>query len=171
MIHVYTGNGKGKTTSAIGQIIRALGHKKRVCLIQLFKGKEYYGEQKILKNLKNLDFFSFAPHHPFCRRRIKKHDAARQCISALNLLKNILRKKPPYDLIVLDEFNIAIRDGFMKPEELIDAISEKNIKADIIITGRCAPKALIKIAELVTEMKEIKHPFQKGIKAKRGIEY
>ncbi len=181
MIFVYTGNGKGKTTAAVGQIIRALGHKKRACLIQLFKGKEYYGEQKILKKLKDLDFFSFAPYHPLCAKSTERtfvrgehlfalESVKKQCAKSLDCLEKVLKEKK-YALIVLDEFNIALRDKFMKSEKLIDIIRTKAGKSDIIITGRGAPKSLLKIATLITEFREIKHPFQNGISAKKGIEY
>lgn len=170
MIYIYTGHGKGKTTAAIGQTIRALGHKKKVCLIQLFKRKEYYGEQKILRNLKNLDFFSFAPRHLFCNPHHVRTDVRNQCKKALNCLDKILKSKK-YNLIILDEFNIAIRDAFIKTNELLNILRAENNDADIIITGRSAPKKLVKIANLVTEFKEIKHPYKNGIKPKPGIEY
>ncbi|MCB4790386.1 MAG: cob(I)yrinic acid a,c-diamide adenosyltransferase [Elusimicrobia bacterium] len=170
MLWVYTGNGKGKTTAAIGQIVRALGRNLRVCLIQLFKGKEFYGEQKILGKLKNLDFYSFAPSHPFCFPDTKIEGVKLQCEDALECLKKALKKKKRYDLIVLEEFNIAIRDGYLKQDDLFKML-DKNKDIYVLITGRGAPKELIDRADLVTEMKEIKHPYNKGVKAKKGIEF
>lgn len=174
MLIVNTGNGKGKTTAAIGQILRVLGHNKKVCLIQLFKGKGFYGEQNILKKLKNLDFYSFAPKHPACfpKEKALTHEKLRdQCLEALYKFRSVLASKKHYDLIVLEEFNIAVRDGYFKIKELLAAIADNTKQIDIIVTGRSARKELLKAADLVTEMKEIKHPFNKGIKCKKGIEF
>jgi cob(I)alamin adenosyltransferase len=171
MLYVYTGNGKGKTTAAMGQIVRALGRGLDVCLIQLFKGKEFYGEQKVLCKLKNLDFYSFAPKHPFCFPQVNKETVQVQCDDALESFKKALKKKKSYDLIVLEEFNIAIREGYLKYKDLSKVLDTINKDTYIVITGRGAPKELLKRADLVTEMKEIKHPFNKGIKAKKGIEF
>lgn len=171
MIIVNTGNGKGKTTAAIGQIVRALGRGWKVCLIQLFKGREFYGEQIVLKNLKGLDFFSFTPKHPGCFPGIPKKKLRSDCALALKKFTQALKSRKQYDLIVLDEFNIAIRDGFLDVKPLLEVLSNINTKTNVYITGRNAPKELLKIADLVTEMKEIKHPFNKGILAKRGIEF
>ena len=171
MIIVNTGNGKGKTTSAIGQIIRALGHGQKVCLIQLFKGKSFYGEQKILQKLENLSFFNFAPKHPYCFGN-KGHQAAKsECLKALKFVKKVAKGRKKYDLVVLDEFNIALRDGYIKLKVLLKVINELNLKSNVIITGRCAPRLLITSADIVTEMQEIKHHFNIGIKSKMGIEY
>lgn len=171
MLIVNTGNGKGKTTAAIGQMIRALGHGQKVCFIQLFKGAVFYGEQKILENLKNLDFYSFAPKHPGCFRDVKRAVIARECKKAMGLLRKIAAGRKKYDLIVLDEFNIALRDGFIELKVLLEVILTFNSNIRIFITGRGAPKGLIQRASLVTEMKEIKHPYNIGISAAKGLEY
>jgi cob(I)alamin adenosyltransferase len=171
MIIIHTGNGKGKTTAAIGQIIRSLGRGWRVCLIQLFKGKEFYGEQKILKNLKNLDFFCFAPKHPGCFPKISKECVTPECNKALNKFKEVLASKKKYDLIVLEEFNIAVRDGFLKIKPLLELLKTIDSNTNVLLTGRSAHKSLMNIADLVTEMKEVKHPFRKGINARKGIEF
>ncbi len=171
MIILNTGDGKGKTTSAIGQIIRSLGHGFRVCLIQLFKGERFYGEQKILVKLGNLDFFSFAKEHPYCIRSVSLDKVASQCRSALKKLKHFADVPEKYDLIVLEEFNVALRDKFIDENEFIDIIKRLSQKSNVIVTGRDAPQSLIDIADLVTEMKEIKHPYKKGVQAQRGIEY
>lgn len=171
MLCVYTGNGKGKTTAAMGQIVRALGRGLRVCLIQLFKGKEFYGEQKIICKLKGLDFYSFAPKHPFCFPAVKKATVKAQCDKALLSFKDALKAKKHYDLIVLEEFNIALRDGYLRYSDLSKILDIADKDTYIMITGRGAPAQLIRSSDLVTEMKEIKHPFNKGIKAKKGIEY
>ena len=170
MIIVITGNGKGKTTSSIGQIIRALGHNQKVCLIQLFKGENFYGEQNILTGLKNLDFFSFAKKHPFCFKEVSKHDARQECFIAVNKIEEII-KNNIYDLIVLEEFNIAVRDGFIENEVLIDLAKRLSQKSTVMITGRSASKELINTADLVSEVTEIKHPYAKGVAAKEGIEF
>jgi cob(I)alamin adenosyltransferase len=174
MLIINTGNGKGKTTAAMGQILRALGHKQRVCLIQLFKGKDFYGEQKVLRTLKNLDYYSYASKHPFCFKDKSSKTLKNvkiECSKALFKLYSVLKGKKHYDLIVLDEFNIALRDGFIILKDILELLSHNTYKTNIIITGRSAPKELIKIADLVTEMKEIKHPFSKGLKARKGIEW
>lgn len=170
MIIVITGNGKGKTTSSIGQIVRALGHNQKVCLVQLFKGEDFYGEQKILTKLKGLDFFSFAKKHPFCFKNITKEQIVEECKQAINKLKEIINDNN-YNLIVLEEFNIAIRDKFVEETLLIDIINQLNKKSNVVITGRGASSKLIEVADLVSEVKEVKHPYNKGILAQEGIEY
>ena len=119
MILLITGKGKGKTTSAIGQIVRALGHNQKVCLIQLFKGESFYGEQNILTKLENLDFFSFAKKHPFCFKEVSKEQVIKECEQSLNKLKEISQDNK-YNLIVLEEFNIALRDNFIDEEKTVE---------------------------------------------------
>ncbi len=170
MIIVITGNGKGKTTSSIGQIVRALGHGQKVCLVQLFKGENFYGEQKILTKLDGLDFFSFAKKHPFCFKDISKEQVIKECQEAINKLKEIVSNNN-YNLIVLEEFNIALRDNFIEENLLLDVIKQLNKKSNVVITGRGASSKLMELADLVSEVKEIKHPYNKGVPAQEGIEY
>jgi cob(I)alamin adenosyltransferase len=171
MIIVNTGNGKGKTTASIGQIIRSLGHGFKVCLIQLFKGESFYGEQKILTGLNGLDFFSYSKEHPFCVKNVTLKEAADKCKPAIEKIKEIIDGPKKYDLIVLEEFNIALRDGFINKDEFIGLAKALSKNCDVVITGRGAPDELIEIADLATEMKEIKHPYNKGAQAKKGIEF
>ena len=171
MIIVNTGNGKGKTTAAVGQIIRSLGRGWKVCLIQLFKGKEFYGEQKVLKNLKGLDFYSFAPKHPGCFHGVSGAGLKKECSRALKKLERVLASTKKYNLVVLDEFNIAVRDGFLQVKPLLELLKKHDANTNVLITGRSAHKSLIKVADLVTEMKEVKHPFSKGVMARKGIEF
>jgi cob(I)alamin adenosyltransferase len=170
VIIVNTGGGKGKTTSAVGQIIRALGHKKRVCLIQLFKPREFYGEQYILQGLDGLDFFAFAKNHPACCD-VDSGEVRLAVKAALEKIKLIAASPQKYDLIVLDEFNIALRDKFLDELEFLELVKELSLKSDIVITGRQAPQSLIDAADLVSEMKEIKHPYNEGVKLRCGIEF
>lgn len=171
MIIVNTGNGKGKTTAATGQIIRSLGHGFKVCLIQLFKGESFYGEQNILTKLPGLDFFSFAKEHPYCIKNVTVKEAREQCKPAMRKLQELADSEKIYDLVVLEEYGIALRDNFIDRNEFIAAVKRLAEKSDIIITGRGVPQELIDLADLVTEMKEIKHPFNKGIQARKGIEF
>lgn len=170
MIITITGNGKGKTTSSIGQIVRALGHNQKVCLVQLFKGENFYGEQNILTKLEGLDFFSFAKKHPFCFKEISKEQVVKECQQAMDKLNEIV-KDNKYNLIVLEEFNIAIRDNFIEEDLLIDIVKKLNEKSNVVITGRGASSKIVELADLVSEVKEIKHPYNKGIPAQEGIEF
>ena len=171
MLIVNTGDGKGKTTASIGQIVRALGHGFKVCLIQLFKGEMFYGEQNILVKLDGLDFFSYAKEHPYCIKGVSLEEAKEKCQPAMKKLSALADSPKQYDLIVLEEFNIAVRDGFIDKEEFLELVKKLSEKSDIVITGRAAPAELVEMADLVTEMREIKHPYQKGIPAKKGIEF
>jgi cob(I)alamin adenosyltransferase len=168
---INTGNGKGKTTAAVGQIIRSLGQGLQVCLIQLFKSEAFYGEQKILFKLSNLDFFSFAKEHPYCVKSISFEKVKKNCGSAMRKIEEIASNDKKYDLVVLEEFNIALRDKFIDVNKFIAIIKQLSDKSNIIITGRSAPQGLIDIADLVTEMKEIKHPYSREVQAQKGIEY
>ncbi|MCL2484887.1 MAG: cob(I)yrinic acid a,c-diamide adenosyltransferase [Endomicrobia bacterium] len=171
MIIVNTGDGKGKTTAAIGQIIRSLGQGFKVCLIQLFKGENFYGEQNVLTKLDGLDFFSFSKEHPFCIKDVTMQEAAERCKPAISKIKEIVSSGKVYDLIVLEEFCIALRENFIDKTEFIKLVKLLSEKSDVIITGRGAPQELIDTADLVTEMKEIKHPYAKGVKSRKGIEF
>ncbi|MCL2144306.1 MAG: cob(I)yrinic acid a,c-diamide adenosyltransferase [Endomicrobia bacterium] len=171
MIIVNTGDGKGKTTASIGQIVRALGHGFKVCLIQLFKGEVFYGEQNILTKLEGLDFFSYAKKHPYCIKGVALEQVNRECIPAMEKLAELADSPKKYDMVVLEEFNIALRDGFIDKASFLELIKKLSQKSDIVVTGRSAPMELVEMADLVAEMREIKHPYQKGIAARRGIEF
>ncbi len=170
MLLVITGNGKGKTTSSIGQIVRALGHNQKVCLVQLFKGESFYGEQKILTKLDGLEFFSFAKKHPFCFKDITKEQVIQECEQAM-LKLNEIAENNKYNLIVLEEFNIATRDGYVNEDLFLSIVKKLAEKANVMITGRAASQKLIDMADLVSEVKEIKHPYNKGVPAQIGIEF
>jgi cob(I)alamin adenosyltransferase len=176
LVQVYTGNGKGKTTAAWGQAMRASGQGLKVGIIQFFKGKgsgvsrpswRGAGEAIMAKRLK-LNLYSFCPVHPFFggeREKLK-----RECRKGLAFAKKLVMSKK-YDLIILDEINIAMRDRLIEVNRVLDLIKKKPKGVELILTGRGAPKKIMDEADLVTEMREIKHPYQKRIKGRRGIEY
>ncbi|MCK4339395.1 MAG: cob(I)yrinic acid a,c-diamide adenosyltransferase [Candidatus Cloacimonetes bacterium] len=169
MIQIYTGNGKGKTTAALGLALRAVGHDLKVIMIQFMKGKINYGELESAKLLPNFiieqygrpDFVN--PENP---DKIDI-DLAKQ---ALKRAKEII-KSQKYDMVILDEINIAISFGLIEVDEVIDIIKQTPQKTELILTGRNAPPELEKYADLISEVREIKHHFQKGVSARKGIEY
>ena len=168
MIQVYTGNGKGKTTAALGLALRALGAGQKVLLIQFLKdGKS--SELKALKKISGFDFKVFGKKGFISKNNLtqKDFDLAEQGFSFFQ--KAMGSRK--YDLIILDEINVILDFKLIKTEELISLLRKKPVKIEIVLTGRGAPKKIIAVADLVTEMKERKHYFRKGIKARRGIEY
>ncbi|MDR3281978.1 MAG: cob(I)yrinic acid a,c-diamide adenosyltransferase, partial [Endomicrobium sp.] len=113
----------------------------------------------------------FAKKHPKCFKNVNFEEITNQCNQAMNKIKELSNTNKKYDMVILEEFNIAIRDNFIDENEFIHLVKLLSQKSNLIITGRGASKALIDIADLVTEMKEIKHPYRKGIKAQRGIEF
>jgi len=170
LLQIYIGDGKGKTTAAVGQVIRALGHNMRVFWLSFFKDpkKWGHGEIKMLKSM-GVDTRNFVCQHPWFKKRIKKTSARKQCSDVPEFILGLFKKN--YDLIVLDEVNDAISADFIDEKEILSVLEQKPESVEIIFTGRNAPSALTKKAGLVTEMKMIKHPYGKGIKARRGIEY
>lgn len=167
-VHVYTGNGKGKTTAALGLAVRAAGAGKKVFFAQFIKGKNY-SEIEIIKNkiseitIKQYGLGCFIINSP----TQQDIDAARKGLSEISSIM----KSGDYDVVVLDEANIATFYNLFSVEELIDVIQNKKEQTEVIITGRYASEKLIDIADLVTEMKEIKHYYNIGIEAREGIEY
>jgi cob(I)alamin adenosyltransferase len=171
LIQIYTGDGKGKSTAAVGQAVRALGHGMRVCYIYFHKKPEGcgYGEIRSLENL-GADIFGFAKFHPFCDKDVTFDRIRSECLEGLNFVEGIFRQKR-YDLLVLDEINISLRDHFVKEEEILCLLEKRPENLEIVMTGRDAPKTLIQKADLVSRIIKIKHPFDHGVKARKGIEY
>jgi len=166
-VQVYTGNGKGKTTAALGLSIRALGAGKKVFIGQFAKSKHYSELETIEKLLKNITIKQFGMGC-FIFEKPKEEDIQ----AAQNGLKEItsIIESDEYDVIILDEANIAVHYNLITADELISAINRKSQRTEIIITGRYAKQEIMDVADLVTEMKEIKHYYQQGVQARVGIE-
>ena len=169
---IYTGKGKGKTTAALGIALRAAGYKKKICMIQFIKGSWHYGEMISSKKLEP-DFEMIAVGKGFVgiiddKDPKEEHEKiAKEAIKICQ--KKILSGN--YDIVILDEVNYAVNLGLIDLEEVLKLIKSKPPELDIVLTGNYAKDELIEMAVLVTEMKEIKHPFQKGKKAKKGIDF
>ncbi len=171
MIQLYTGNGKGKTTAAIGQAIRAAGAGMKVAFYQFLKaGKFPVSEEKILNLIANIDFIRFNQASPLFDPKVRPEELAEQVEMDLTLIESDI-KSNGYDMIVLDELTHLINLGVVEEKKIIKLLKSAPKKLEIIITGRNASKGLLKLAGLVTEMKEVKHPFKKGVKARKGIEF
>lgn len=165
-IHVYTGNGKGKTTAAFGLALRAVYSGKKVYIGQFVKSMKY-NETKVEKDLEGIKIEQFG-RGCFLIEKPKEEDV-KVAKEALSKCETIL-KEGDYDLVILDEAAIALYFELFTVEELIRVVKERNPKVEVVITGRYAPEELIEIADLVTEMKEIKHYYVKGVEAREGIE-
>lgn len=173
MVLLYTGAGKGKTTAAIGLCIRALGWGKKVCIIQFLKSPEVAcGEIHLLQKM-DIDLYQTGIGFSWEKTAQQQRDCIKK---AWELSKNILFSEK-YDMIVLDEIinvfcmkSITVSD-FLTEQDLITVLQKTKKDIDIVLTGRNAKKELIEYADLVTEMKEVKHYYQKGVKAIKGLEY
>ncbi len=167
MIHVYTGDGEGKTTTALGLALRALGHNKKVIIIQFMKGRKDIGEYLMQKKLPQLNIHQFGRKQFINLEKPKKIDYE-LANKGLEYAKQELQKKN--DLVILDEACLACGIGLLKTNGLIEILNNAG-KTEIVLTGRKCPKKLIEIADLVTIMKNVKHPYNKGIKARKGYDY
>ena len=172
LVIVYTGNGKGKTTAALGLAIRAIGYEHKVCMLQFIKGSWHYGEMDSSKKLEpNFELIAIGKgfvgilddNSPREEHEKYAAEALRICREKINSGK--------YNVVILDEVNYAINLGLIDVQEIIKIIKEKPSNLDLVLTGRDVKEEIIGLADLVTEMKEIKHPFKSGIKAKKGIDF
>lgn len=171
LIHVYTGDGKGKTTSAIGLAARALGGGMKVCYVSFHKRPELYGytEMDSLKKL-GATVLNFAKGHPHLDQKIDSEELSNEVKSGLNHISNLISKEK-YDLLILDEIIISVRDKYLNEEELISFIKEKPEGLELVITGRSATDNMIEMADYVSFIKKIKHPYDNGVTSRKGIEY
>ena len=170
-IQVYTGNGKGKTTAAVGLACRARGHGLKVCYISFHKDPKKWGcgEDKVLKKL-GIAVFGFAKKHPCFDRNTDPGDIRRECLKGVQFIEKVYREKR-YDILILDEINISVREGFLKENEVLDLLERKPENLELVLTGRNAARKIIKKADLVSEIRKIKHPYDLGLKGRKGIEY
>lgn len=167
MIQVYTGNGKGKTTAALGLAIRATGAGLKVYFAQFIKGR-LCSEIKVLKKIKNIKIDQFGGNC-FIKRRptLKEKQLA---LHGLAVVCRLLKNKK-YDLIILDELNVALKIGLLNLKEVLSMIKTAPKGIEVVLTGRDAHPEIIKLADLASEIKEIKHYYTKGVKARKGIEF
>ena len=169
---VYTGNGKGKTTAALGMVLRAAGHGNKIAIVQFIKSDWPYGEIESLKRLNpQVTVLTLGagcigilgddkPIEEHCRAAKETLQQAREVIFSNQ-----------YDIVVLDEINITPSLGLLGVDEIVELVKNKPKRINLVLTGRNAPEAVIEIADLVTEMREIKHPFQRGQLSRKGIDY
>jgi cob(I)alamin adenosyltransferase len=169
LIAVFTGNGKGKTTAALGLAFRALGHNHRVSVIQFIKGSWKYGELEAARIFKPLlDFHVMGRGFTWKSDDLEKDKAAAR--EAWAFAVQTIRENR-HELVILDELTYLSHYKIIDEEEILSVLRDKPPVMHIAITGRYASKALINLADLVTEMREIKHPYQNGVKAQRGMEF
>jgi len=165
-IQVYTGNGKGKTTAAFGLALRAAGAGRKVFIGQFIKGM-HYSELDILPTIRNITLKQYGRGCFIYSKPVQEDYEA-----ALNGLAEIgdILESGEYDLVILDEANIALYYELFSLEELKKVLNSRDPHVEVVITGRYAPQELLDMADLVTEMKEVKHYYAKGIEARTGIE-
>jgi len=171
LIQIYTGDGKGKSSAAIGQAVRAAGHGFKVGMVCFFKEPELFGDGEFgpLRKL-GIDTFFFAKRHPHFYREIGPDDVREECLKGLEFIRGLF-VDGTWDMLVLDELNIALRDGFLKEEELLALLEAKPQKLELILTGRRATEGIMEKADLVSQIRNIKHPYDQGVQGREGIEY
>ncbi|MEE9151500.1 MAG: cob(I)yrinic acid a,c-diamide adenosyltransferase [Thermoplasmata archaeon] len=169
LIQVYTGDGKGKTTAALGLALRACGHGLKVYMIQFMKGDIDYGESKAHRFLPNLTIVQFGRASFVDKDKPAEEDVA-LAQQALERAKAVVAKAE-HDIVILDELNVAIDFRLVDLEEVMNLINSKPENMEIIITGRNAHEKIIKRADYVTNMEKVKHPYDRGVKAREGIEH
>ena len=173
-IHIYTGDGKGKTTAALGLAIRALGNNLKVGMVFFDKGGNYYNERKILDKLKDnkLEYKYFGQPRMIKDKGFRfKNIPEDQQEAQLALDQAISWMKEDFDLIILDEINTTVKTKLLKLEDLVYLVKNKPADLELVMTGRYCPPEIIDMADLVTEMKLIKHYISTGQAARPGIEY
>ena len=169
MVQVFTGNGKGKTSAALGAVLRAAGHGMRVFIVFFMKGEYPYGEFSSLSRIPNVDVASFGFRSLTDPANIKPEEIE-QAELALSAARQAMLSGN-YDLVVLDEVNVAAKFKLIELDEVIKLISEKPPNVELILTGRYADNKLIELADPATEMVKLKHPYANGVPARKGIEY
>jgi cob(I)alamin adenosyltransferase len=165
---IHTGHGKGKTTAALGTAFRALGHQQKVCVIQFLKGQGDYGERLLAAQFADLDWFICGRGFVFNKERI---DEDKKVAEEGFALAQQLIASDRYDLVILDEITYLPLFGFLEVERIVELIAQRPPRLNIIITGRDAHPSLVAIADTVSVIDPVKHAYDQGIKAQKGIEF
>jgi cob(I)alamin adenosyltransferase len=169
LLIVFTGNGKGKTTAALGMALRAAGHGQKVLILQFLKGAWSYGELEALKRFAEITIEPLGSGFTWKKETLEED--ARLARSGWERAAAAM-KGSSYDMVILDELNYVLSYGLLPLESVLEAITKRPAKLHIVITGRNAPEELVAAADLVTEMRQVKHPYhEQGIKAQAGIEF
>ena len=169
LLIVHTGKGKGKTTAALGMVVRAIGHGRKVGVVQFVKGAMTTGEKTVFDAFPgNVEFKPMGEGFTW-----NTQDRTRDIALAREAWDEVKRMiaDPAYDMVLADELNIVLRYDYLPVEEVLEAVTARDEMKHVIITGRNAPDALVEAADLVTEMTLVKHPFRSGVKAQPGIEF
>ncbi|MCL5257072.1 MAG: cob(I)yrinic acid a,c-diamide adenosyltransferase [Chloroflexi bacterium] len=169
LVEVFTGNGKGKSSAAFGVVLRATGHGLRSHVVLFMKGDVRYGEFTASQYLPGVSMARFGPEHLIDPRQISDEDKA-EVLRGLEHAESAMLSGD-YDLIVMDEINVAVAWKLIEVERLVELIKKRPPQVELILTGRSAHQQVIDLADLVTEMREIKHPYTKGILSRAGIDY
>ncbi len=169
LVIIFTGNGKGKTTAALGTVLRATGYGWKIYIVFFLKGKRNSGEYSALSRLPNVVISRFGLRAFTDPQSIKPEEKTQATRAFTAVQKAVM--SGDYQLVVLDEVNVAISYNLVTLDEVIELINDKPSHVELILTGRYADTRLLEAADLVTEMVNIKHPFEKGIQARKGIEY
>jgi len=167
-VHVYTGPGKGKTTAALGLGLRAAGAGFKVHMIQFMKGRRY-SELDAVEKIPNFTISQHGRDEFVSKENPEQIDinlAQEGFAHAQEIIKN-----GKYDMVILDEINVAVDYNLVSLDDLLELIEEKPEKLELVLTGRYAHPELVKMADLITEMLEIKHPYQHGVQARKGVDY
>ncbi|HUS99030.1 MAG TPA: cob(I)yrinic acid a,c-diamide adenosyltransferase [Candidatus Thermoplasmatota archaeon] len=168
LIHVYTGNGKGKTTAAIGLGIRAAGNNLKVLMIQFMKGRRY-SELDALEHIKNFAVVQFGRDEFVSKEKPEQIDID-LAQKGLMYAKDIIQKGT-YDLVILDEINVALDYHLIALQDVLRVLQEKPQTVELVLTGRYAPPDIVKDADVVSEILEIKHPYKTGVTSRKGIDW
>jgi len=169
LLIVHTGKGKGKTTAALGMVVRAIGHDRKVGVVQFVKGAMTTGEKRVFDAFPdNVEFKPMGEGFTW-----NTQDRTRDIALAREAWDEVKRMiaDPAYDMVLADELNIVLRYDYLPVKEVLEAVTARSPMKHVLITGRNAPEALIDAADLVTEMTLVKHPFRSGVKAQPGIEF
>ena len=169
LLIINTGNGKGKTTAAFGQALRAAGHGAPVCIIQFVKGKWQTGESRAVESC-GLDIELHVCGTGFTWEAEDMAEVKSAALEGWELAREKIGSGR-YGLVVLDELTYLVNYGVIRGDDVLAALAGRPTGVDVVITGRDAPKELVEAADLVTEMREVKHPYAKGIKARKGVEF
>lgn len=167
-IHVYTGPGKGKTTASLGLGLRAAGAGMKVHMVQFMKGRRY----SELDSVEHVPGFTISQHgrDEFVNKDNPEQVDIDMAQEGFSYAKEII-KKDKFDMVILDEINVAVDFNLISLDDVLELINDKPEKLELVLTGRYAHPELVKVADLVTEMLEIKHPYQQGVQARKGVDF